>query len=53
MKQELLTVAGYAEKRKIPTITVYKWVNRGNIKHVKKFGRILIKEDAEPEFVNK
>jgi len=42
MGKELLTVAEYAEKMGIPSITVYKQIERKSIKSVKKYGRLLI-----------
>lgn len=42
MGKELLTVAEYAEKMGIAVITVYKRIDRGNLKYVKKYGRKLI-----------
>lgn len=42
MGQKLLTVAEYAEKMKIPAITVYKRIESGKIKASKKWGRLLI-----------
>lgn len=49
----MLTVEEIAERLKVTTRTVYRWIDDGKLKAVKIQGIVRITEEAYTEFINK
>uniref|UniRef100_A0A6M3KTE2 Putative DNA binding, helix-turn-helix domain containing protein n=1 Tax=viral metagenome TaxID=1070528 RepID=A0A6M3KTE2_9ZZZZ len=49
----MLTVKEIAEKLQVHEQTVYRWINRGELKAQRVGGLLRITEEAYQEFINK